>query len=76
MTYQKKPKKQTTPLSGVKGTLSVPTYHGLLNIFEKKRKKDWVINKASQKANFKKMVGPDKVQNVKMIQRFTGKRGK
>lgn len=63
MTYKKKPQKQTT-------------YPGLLSEFEKKRKRDWVIDKASRKANLKKMSYPGKAQNVKMIQRFTGKRGK
>ena len=63
MTYQKKPQKQTT-------------YPKLLSTFEKKRKRDWVIDKASRKANLKKMAGPNKARNVKMVQRFTGKRGK
>ena len=63
MTYQKKPQKQTT-------------YPKLLSTFEKKRKRDWVIDKAGKQANFNKNVGTNKIQNVKMIQRFTGKRGK
>ena len=63
MTYKKKPKKQTT-------------YPELLTSFEQKRKKDWVIDKANWKTNIKKMPDAVKVKNVKMIQRFTGKRGK
>jgi hypothetical protein len=58
MTYKKKPEKKNT-------------YPELLNTFEKKRTRDWIISKANQP----KMPAANKIQNVKMIQRFSGKRG-
>ena len=54
MTYKKKPKKQNP-------------YPKLLNEFERKRTRDWVIDKASQRANLKKISQASKIQKVKQL---------
>lgn len=42
---------------------------------KKSKKKKWIIDKSRWKTDIKKTVAPNKIQNIKMIQRFTGKRG-